>query len=55
MDDEGVSCTVCHSITEAGLNGTGSYTVYPTVRMPFDAFVELFNNVAVGGNVSKGK
>jgi len=27
MDDEGVSCSVCHSITEARLNGTGSYTI----------------------------
>lgn len=27
MDDEGVSCSVCHSITEARPNGTGSYTI----------------------------
>jgi tetratricopeptide (TPR) repeat protein len=27
MDDEGVTCTVCHSITEAKLDGTGSYTI----------------------------
>jgi tetratricopeptide (TPR) repeat protein len=27
MDDEGVTCSVCHSITEARLNGTGSYTI----------------------------
>jgi len=27
LDDEGVTCTVCHSITEARLNGTGSYTI----------------------------
>jgi Cytochrome c554 and c-prime len=27
MDDEGVTCTVCHSITEARLDGTGSYTI----------------------------
>src|SRR5262249_20631665 len=25
--DEGVSCVVCHSITEARLDGTGSYTI----------------------------
>lgn len=27
LDDEGVSCTVCHAITEARLDGTGSYTI----------------------------
>lgn len=27
FDDEGVTCSVCHSITEARLDGTGSYTL----------------------------
>lgn len=27
LDHEGVTCTVCHSITEARLDGTGSYTI----------------------------
>jgi tetratricopeptide (TPR) repeat protein len=27
MDDEGVTCSVCHSITETRLDGTGSYTI----------------------------
>jgi tetratricopeptide (TPR) repeat protein len=27
LDDEGVTCTVCHSITAARLDGTGSYTI----------------------------
>lgn len=27
LDDEGVTCSVCHSITEARLDGTGSYTL----------------------------
>lgn len=27
FDDEGVTCSVCHSITEARLDGTGSYTI----------------------------
>ncbi len=27
LDHEGVTCSVCHSITEARLNGTGSYTI----------------------------
>ncbi|MEW6737156.1 MAG: tetratricopeptide repeat protein [Acidobacteriota bacterium] len=28
LDHEGVSCTVCHSITEARLDGTGSFTIH---------------------------
>src|SRR5262249_36744387 len=27
LDDEGVTCTVCHSITETRPDGTGSYTI----------------------------
>ena len=27
LDDEGVTCTVCHSITQARLDGTGSFTI----------------------------
>ncbi len=27
LDNEGVTCTVCHSITEARLDGTGSFTI----------------------------
>lgn len=27
MDDEGVTCSVCHSITAARLDGTGSFTI----------------------------
>jgi Cytochrome c554 and c-prime len=27
LDDEGVTCTVCHSITEARPDGTGSFTI----------------------------
>jgi Flp pilus assembly protein TadD len=27
LDDEGVTCTVCHSITEARLDGSGSFTI----------------------------
>jgi hypothetical protein len=29
FDDEGVTCSVCHSIVEARLEGTGSYTIAP--------------------------
>jgi hypothetical protein len=27
LDDEGVTCSICHSVTEARLDGTGSYTI----------------------------
>jgi tetratricopeptide (TPR) repeat protein len=27
LDDEGINCAVCHSITDARLDGTGSYTI----------------------------
>ena len=27
MDNEGVTCSVCHSVTDVSLNGTGSYTI----------------------------
>src|SRR5262249_8073032 len=27
LDHEGITCSVCHSITEARLDGTGSYTI----------------------------
>src|SRR5262249_19143434 len=27
IEDEGVTCVICHSITEARLDGTGSYTI----------------------------
>ena len=27
LDDEGITCSVCHSTTEARLDGTGSYTI----------------------------
>jgi Flp pilus assembly protein TadD len=27
LDDEGVTCSVCHSITEARVDGTGSFTI----------------------------
>ncbi len=27
LDDEGITCSVCHSVTDARLDGTGSYTI----------------------------
>ena len=33
LDHEGVTCSVCHSITEARLDGTGSFTIRPPTRI----------------------
>jgi len=42
MDDEGVTCTVCHSITEARIDGTGSYTIRrPTLLLSKDGKPEF--------------
>ncbi len=46
LDDEGVTCSVCHSITEARLDGTGSYTI----RRP--ALLERKDGTPVFGNLS---
>ena len=46
MDDEGVTCAVCHSITEVRLDGTGSYTI----RRP--ALLEREDGTPVYGDVS---
>ena len=46
MDDEGITCTVCHSITEVRLDGTGSYTI----RRP--ALLEREDGRPVFGDVS---
>ena len=45
MDEEGVTCSVCHSITEARLDGTGSYTI----RRP--ALLAREDGTAVFGDV----
>ncbi len=46
MDDEGVTCAVCHSTTEVRLDGTGSYTV----RRP--ALLAREDGTPVPGDVS---
>lgn len=46
MDDEGVTCSVCHSITQVRLDGTGSYTI----RRP--ALLEREDGTPVVGDVS---
>jgi Flp pilus assembly protein TadD len=45
MDDEGVTCSVCHSITQVRLDGTGSYTI----RRP--ALLEREDGTPVYGDV----
>jgi Flp pilus assembly protein TadD len=45
MDEEGVTCAVCHSITQVRLDGTGSYTV----RRP--ALLEREDGTPVFGDV----
>ncbi|HYG83165.1 MAG TPA: multiheme c-type cytochrome [Pyrinomonadaceae bacterium] len=46
LEDEGVTCSVCHSITEARLDGTGSYTI----RRP--ALLERADGTPVYGDVT---
>lgn len=46
MDDEGVTCSVCHSIVEARLDGTGSYTI----RRP--ALLEEEDGTPIYGDIS---
>ncbi|HKQ52748.1 MAG TPA: multiheme c-type cytochrome [Pyrinomonadaceae bacterium] len=46
LEDEGVTCSVCHSITEARLDGTGSYTI----RRP--ALLERADGTPVFGDVT---
>lgn len=44
LDDEGVTCTVCHSITEARLDGTGSYTIRRPALLAKEDGTPLFGN-----------
>ena len=44
LDDEGVTCTVCHSITEARLNGTGSFTIRRPALLAKADGTPLFGN-----------
>jgi tetratricopeptide (TPR) repeat protein len=46
LDDEGVTCSVCHSITDARTDGTGSYTI----RAP--ALLAREDGTTVAGDVS---
>lgn len=44
LDDEGVTCTVCHSITEARLNGTGSFTIRRPALLAKEDGTPIFGN-----------
>ena len=44
MDDEGVTCTVCHSITSARLNGTGSFTIRRPALLAKEDGTPIFGN-----------
>src|SRR6185503_18213846 len=44
LDDEGVTPTVCHSITEAPLNGTGSFTIRRPALLAKEDGTPVFGN-----------
>jgi len=44
LDDEGVTCSVCHSIVEARLNGTGSYTIRRPALLAKEDGTPIFGN-----------
>src|SRR5262245_46710853 len=44
LDDEGVTCTVCHSITAAKLDGTGSFTIRRPALLAKEDGTPIFGN-----------
>ena len=44
LDDEGVTCTVCHSITGARLDGTGSFTIRRPALLAKEDGTPIFGN-----------
>lgn len=44
FDDEGVTCSVCHSIVEARLDGTGSYTIRRPALLAQEDGTPMFGN-----------
>jgi len=44
LDEEGVTCAVCHSITEARLNGTGSFTIRRPALLAKEDGTPIFGN-----------
>ena len=45
MEDEGVSCVVCHSIVEARVDGTGSYTIRRPALLVREDGVPVFGDL----------
>jgi Flp pilus assembly protein TadD len=45
LDDEGVTCSVCHSITEARVDGTGSYTIRRPALLAREDGVPIYEDV----------
>lgn len=45
LDDEGVTCSVCHSITEVRPDGTGSYTIQRPALMAKDDGTPVYDPV----------
>jgi tetratricopeptide (TPR) repeat protein len=44
LDHEGVTCSVCHSVTDAKLNGTGSFTVRRPALLAKEDGTPVFGN-----------
>src|ERR1043165_5020376 len=44
LDDEGLTCSVCHSIVEARLDGTGSYTIRRPALLAKEDGTPIFGN-----------
>lgn len=46
LDHEGVTCVICHSITEARLDGTASYTIRRPALLVKEDGTPIFNDVS---------
>src|SRR5215213_9476499 len=58
MDDEGVTCSVCHSIVEARLDGTGSYTIRRPALLAEEDGTPIYGNFSdadILANIPKHK
>ncbi|KAF0246720.1 MAG: hypothetical protein FD167_3442, partial [bacterium] len=45
LDHEGVTCTICHSITQVSLEGTASYTIRPPALLVKEDGTPIFGDV----------
>jgi hypothetical protein len=50
LDDEGVTCSVCHSITQATVDGTGSFTIRPPALLAREDGTPIYS--VSGGDVT---